>query len=128
MAKFEFDKIVTVEEMKNMIEKDLGSEFHVKVNNNRIEIKQDATKGCAIQLQEKDGKTICKPYGYMPSGGIRLAITFPLIAGSVLVGFASGYVIIGGLGPVLAILIMKAPSLELVERVSKFFEKLARRI
>jgi len=67
MARFVFDKIVTGDEIKGIIQKDLGSAFRVEVKKNRIEVVQDASKGCAILLREKDGRTSVEPHGYMPS-------------------------------------------------------------
>ena len=75
MTEFAFDKMVTGDEIKGILQKDLGSAFRVEVKKNRIEVIQDALRGCVIKLRERDGKTICRgPGGYIPPGAFRVVI------------------------------------------------------
>jgi hypothetical protein len=130
MAKFEFDRIVTIEEIKSMVEKALGSGFQIALKKNRIEIVENATKGCVIQVGEKQGRTFCKgPFGYMPSGGLRAALIFGALVILFLIGLAVGYLVvgIGAIPMIILILIMKAPSQELVRRVTGVLETLTKK-
>jgi TPR repeat protein len=127
MAHLEFDRIVTGEELKGMVQKAFGSGFRLTLKKKRIEIVQDAAKGCVIQVREARGKTICKgPYGYMPSGGLRIAIILGAFVLLFLIGQAMGYLVIGigALPMIVLVLIMKAPSQDLVKRVRGIVEKL----
>jgi hypothetical protein len=128
MAKFAFDKIVTGEEIGDIIQKDLGPAFRVEVKTNRIEIVQDASKGCAIYLREKEGRTICRgPQGYMPSTGLRVAIPIGAFVLLFVIGQSVGYLVVGiGVLPMIILyLLMKAPSQELVKRVAGILGKVA---
>jgi hypothetical protein len=128
MAKYEFDKIVTREEIKDLIQKELGPDFRMTVKPKRIEIVQSATKGCAVQVREKGGKTICRgPYGYMPSAGLRAAILIGAFAVMFLIGLSLGYFVVGiGFLPMaILFLLMNAPSRPLVKRVAGILEKTA---
>ena len=69
MVKFAFEKVMTGEELREMIQKELGSEYRVQVKRNRIEIVQDTTKACLFVFKENNGRTECSsPSGYMPLG------------------------------------------------------------
>lgn len=128
MAKYMFEKVLTAEAIKQMIEKDLGSTYQLKVIRNRIQIVQDAARGCALLVKEKDGKTICQgPHSFMPSVGLRIAIVLPFVVGFVVLGVMTGRTILAGLGPVLAFALGKAllRSGDLVGRVSGLMERLS---
>ena len=130
MAKFEFDRLVTAEEVKGDLEGALGAGYRYNVKRNRIEIVQDAAVGCIVVVREKHGRTVCiGPVGYMPSSGLRAAIIFGALVLLFLAGLAMGYLVIGiGAIPlILVTLIMKIPSRELVERVKKILERKATR-
>lgn len=127
MAKFEFDRVVAGEELKGMVQEALGSGFRFALKKNRIQIVQDAAKGCVIQVREERGKTICKgPYGYMPSGGLRIAIILGAFVLLFIIGQAIGYLVfgIGAIPMIILVLIMKAPSQDLVRRVRGVLEEL----
>ncbi|MDP2966548.1 MAG: hypothetical protein Q8N39_11040 [Pelolinea sp.] len=126
MAKFVFDKIVTGEEIKGIIQKDLGPAYRVEVKKNRLEIVQDASKGCYIFFQDKDGSTVCRgPSGYMPFGVLRVAIVLGALALLTLVFYRSENYLVLGIGALLLSLLLRAPSRELVKRVAGILEKVA---
>ncbi|MCX6559475.1 MAG: hypothetical protein NTZ26_03070 [Candidatus Aminicenantes bacterium] len=128
MGKYAFDKIMTGEEIKDIIQKELGPAFRMKVKPKRIEIIQDATKGCAVQVRERDGRTICRgPYGYMPSDGLRAAIIIGGFAAMFILGLSLGYFVVGiGVLPMaVLLLLMNAPSRPLVKRVAGILGKVA---
>ena len=96
-------------------------------NRPRVEIVQNAAKGCFITTKEKDGKTICSgPHGFMPSGGLRVAIVLGFFALLFVIGLSMGYLVIGiGFIPaIIVMLLMKAPSRELVSKVSRIMARL----
>jgi hypothetical protein len=124
MAKIEFEKIMTFGEIKALLHKDLNSKISVEVKKNRIEVVQDSSKGCLILLGEKDGRTSVGLTGYMPSGGLRAALTFiPFGIWFFLLFFiaqSTSYLVIVLLGaalPIILITLMRAPSKDLVSRV-----------
>ena len=130
MASYIFDKVMTGEEIKSIIQKDLGSAFRVEVKKNRIEIVQDASKGCLFQFQEKDGSTVCVgPYGSMLSFRLRAAIVFGVCALSLLAFFLSRGSLVVGIGAIPMIfaplLLIEAPSQILVKKVAGILEKVA---
>lgn len=144
MAKYEFDRVVTGEELKGMVEKALGSGFWFAVKKNRIEIVQDAARGCIIQVREKDGRTICKgPYVYTPSVGIRivalgLVFLWCVVILTIIRKYVSKYVGEDVIGALLIIIsavlsafltarIMVAPSQKLARRVGEVLEELAKK-
>jgi hypothetical protein len=122
MAKFVFDRIVTGEEIKGLIQEDLGTAFRVEVKKGRLEIEQDGSRGCTVQLRDKDGRTSAVPAGYMPSPGLRavMVLPVPLVMAFVLLQpFAP--LVAGGaaaLAVFIALSLMRAPSRQLVTRVS----------
>ena len=127
MAVFKFERIVTGEEIKEVIQKELGSTFSVEIRKNRIEVVQDASRGCLFLFQEKDGQTISsRPVGYMPSGGLRAAIVFGVTALFLLTYFLGKDTlvrIIGAIPMIFASLLMRLPSRGLVKRVAGILEK-----
>jgi len=132
MAKFEFDRIVTGEEIKVMIEKDLGSGFRVEVKKNRIEIAQDGLRGCFIQWREKEGRTICVgPSAYQPSVGLRNAVMIGPMVLTEIIALSMGYLVVGILPAIVismvAFLIALSLSRELVKRVAGILERIARK-
>ena len=127
MAKYVFQRVVNAETVKGLLEKELGTTCRLEVKKNRIEIVQDAVKGCALLVKEKDGKTICTgPYGYMPSGGLRAAIVIGALAPLFVIGLSVGYLVvgIGAIPAVILVLLMKVPSRDLVRRVAGIMERL----
>jgi hypothetical protein len=132
MAKFEFDRLVTGEEIKGMIEKDLGSGFRVEVKKNRIEIAQDGLRGCFIQWREKEGRTICVgPSAYQPSVGLRTAVMIGPIVLLEIIAVSMGYLVVGILPAIvigwIAFLIAGSLSRELVRSVAGILERIARK-
>ena len=124
MARFVFNKIVTADEIKGLIQEGLGSGFRVEVKKNRIEVIQDASKGCTVLSREEAGRTSVELHGYMPSGGLRGAI----LLGTVVLLFSIGHSIAGylafGIGALPTIMLV-LPSQELVRRVVEIFGKVA---
>jgi hypothetical protein len=57
MVKFVFEKVMTGEDIKDIFQKELGSEYHVQMKGNRIEIVQDTTKACLFVFKENNGRT-----------------------------------------------------------------------
>ncbi|MCJ7519516.1 MAG: hypothetical protein MUO42_07595 [Anaerolineaceae bacterium] len=127
MAVFKFKRIVSGEEIKGIIQKELGSTFGVEVRKNRIEVMQDACRGCLFLFQEKDGQTISsRPVGYMPSGGLRAAIVFGATALFLLTYFLGKNTFVritGAIPMIFASLLMRLPSRGLVKRVAGILEK-----
>lgn len=126
MAKVEFEKVMTAVEVKDLLQKHLGSKYSIKITKKRIEVAQDSSKGCLILLTEKDGRTSAGLAGYMPSGGLRAAITIPPFVIWFFLIFSLSQttnffviVMIGAMLPLILITIMKAPSQELVRRVEQ---------
>ena len=130
MAKFEFDRIVTGEEIKGIIEKDLGSAFRVQLNKKRVEIVQDGLRGCLISFEEKNGRTICKgPFRYIPSVGLRVATQFGPFVLVEIIALSMGYLFVGifpacVLGTVVFVIVYSLSG-ELVKRVTGMLEKVA---
>lgn len=125
MAKVEFGKIIAIETIKELLEKELGPEFEIKIKKNRIVIVQDSTKGCSIRLKEKNGATICKgPYGSMPSFGLRMLYSLANIALIYYLIWNMGYIgiAISLLPSTLMVLIIRTPSLQLVNNVKDIIE------
>jgi hypothetical protein len=126
-GRFVFDKIVTPEKLREMLENEMGSDYRITVKKGRIEIVQDASSGCVIQTKDKNGKTVCSgPYGFMPSGGLRAALIIGVFALFFIIGLRMGYLVIGiGLIPlIILMLLMKAPSRELVSNVSDVMKRI----
>jgi hypothetical protein len=124
MAKFVFDKILTGDEIKGILQKGLSSDFRVEAKKNRIQVVQDALRGCVIKLRENDGKTTCRgPHGYVPSIWLRLAMCLGCLVLMFLMVQAQGNSFIwNGVMPfaipfTILILLIKVPSRELVGRV-----------
>lgn len=126
MAKFIFNRIVSREEIKNILQKHLDSVFQVELKNNNINVVQDASKGRLVLSREKDGVTTIELSGYMPSGGLRAAIILGVMALLFIIGLQIGYIVIGiGVIPVLlALFLMKAPSRFLVRRIEEIFTEI----
>ena len=126
MAKLVFKRIISLEEIKNILQKNLGSAFQVEVKNNHINVVQDASKGCLVLRREKEGSTTVELSGYMPSGGLRAAIILGIIVLLFIFGWQLGYLVIGiGAIPlILALLLMKIPSRSLVGRIEEIFKEL----
>jgi len=125
VAKFVFDKIVTGDEIKGIIQKDLGSDFRVEVKENRIQVVQDALRVVQFSCENKDGKTVCQgPYGDV-SIGLRLAIFLGAAVLLSLIGASMGYLVIvpGALPMIILALLRKAPSRALVARVAGILGK-----
>jgi hypothetical protein len=130
MAKFVFHNMMTGEEIKDTLQKDLGPAFRVELKKKRMEIVQDALRACAVQCRQVEGRTVCQgPYGYIPSAGVRSAIILGALAMLFVIGQIMGYLVIGiGVIPmIILMLIMKAPSQELVGRVTAILQNAARK-
>lgn len=75
IKKIYFGKIITPDELKQKLDKELKNKYKIVVKKNRLKIIQDNLKACTIALKEKNGKTICSgPYSIIPSPGIRIGI------------------------------------------------------
>lgn len=126
MAYINFEKIMTVEEIQALLRNNLGSKISVEIKKKRIEVVQDASKGCVVMLGKKDGRTFAMITGFMPSGGLRAVLTIiPFgIWFFLLFSLAQSMNVLiigllGGLLPILLLTIMRAPSRELVSRVER---------
>lgn len=133
MAEFAFDKMVTGDEIKGILQKDLGSAFRVEVKKNRIDVIQDGLRGCVIKLRERDGKTICRgPGAYIPSGALRAVIISVIIIGefAILFLFAVSmnylFLLIAALAPYILMLLMNTQ--KHVKRVAGILEKVASKV
>lgn len=126
MVKFAFEKVMTGEELKDIIQKELGSEYRIQVKRNRIEIVQNTTKACLFVFKEKDGRTECSsPSGYMPLGLPRLVIIFASIAFLAVAFYQSNNYLVIVVGALILSLLMRLPSQILVEKVTEILRKLA---
>lgn len=126
MGKIVFDRIVTQEEIMNILKKNLGSPFQIEIKKNTVQVVQDASKGCLVICQEKNKRTNVELTGYMPSGGLRAAIIIGLLVLLFIIGWQIGYLIIGiGVLPfLLMFLLMKVPSQSLVKRIEEILMKM----
>ena len=126
MGKIVFDRILTREEITDILKKNLGSAFQVEIKKNSIQVVQDASKGCLVLYQEKDGKTAVELSGYMPSGGLRAAIIIGFLVLLFIIGWQLGFLIIGiGVIPfLLMFLLMKLPSRSLVSRIEEILRNI----
>jgi hypothetical protein len=130
MTKYVFDRIMSGEEIRDMIQKELGLGFRVQVKINRIEIVQDASKACLFLFHEVDGRTECtNPSGYMPFGVLRIAVILVTLTLFFIVNVLTNNTsfIIFGLEALVIILLMRSPSQGLVKRVREILEKEARK-
>jgi len=126
MANIVFEKTMKMGDIQALLRKDLDSKISVEIKKNRIVVVQDSSKGCIILLGEKDGRTSAGLSGYMPSGGLRAAITIPPFVIWFFLIFSLSQttnffviVMIGAVLPLILITIMKAPSQELVRKVEQ---------
>lgn len=127
MARYVFDKVMTGEEIQDLFQKDLGSEYRIQVKRNRIEIVQDTTKACILVFKEKDGRTECgSPSGYMPLGIPRTAIIFGSFAFLAVIFYQSNNYLTLAIGALILSLLMRLPSQSLVDKISEILRKVAR--
>jgi hypothetical protein len=126
MGKIVLNRIVTREEIMDILKKNLGPAFQIEIKKNSIQIVQDASKGCLVLNQEKDNKTTVELSGFMPSGGLRAAIIIGLLVLLFIIGWQIGYLIIGvGVIPfLLMFLLMKVPSRPLVIRIDEILRNI----
>ena len=126
MVRFAFEKMMTGEELRNIFQKELGSEYRVQVKRNRIEIVQDTTKACLFVFKENNGRTECSsPSGYMPLGIPRVVIIFASIALLALVFYQNNNYLIMVIGALILSLLMRLPSQPLVDKVTEILQKVA---
>lgn len=81
MEKFQFNKVVKGEEIKDMLEKELGSKFNYELKKmnkgwSGIKIVQDHLRGCWVSYQEKEGRTICQVYPYTHLGPLLFLLAY----------------------------------------------------
>jgi hypothetical protein len=126
MAKIVFERIMSLGEMKDILQTNLGSDFLVEIKNNYIQVVQDSSKGCLVFLREKDGRTSVGLSGSMPSFGLQLAIMLGMIVLIFVIGMSKGISEIGGgaLGIAVWFLLIKLPSQKLVKRIGGILEKI----
>ena len=126
MVKFAFDKVMTGEELRDIFQKELGSECRVRVKGHRIEIVQDTTKACLFVFKENNGRTECSsPSGYMPLGVPRVVIIFAAIGLLALAFNQNNNYLILVIGALIISLLMRLPSQSLVDKVTEIFRKVA---
>jgi hypothetical protein len=126
VAKFVFNKIMTGEEISDILQKELDPSYRMNLKKNRIEIVQDTTKACIFLFKEKDGRTECtSPSGYMPLGLPRAVIIFGSIAILAVLFYQNNNYLILGIGALILSLLMRLPSQSLVEKVSGVLRKVA---
>jgi hypothetical protein len=131
MEKFQFNKVVKGKEIKDMVEKELGSTYRYELKEtnrpwNNIKIMQDRFRGCIINYREKNGKTICTVIPRAPSLGlVMLIVVSPFILlelilivffGLVEVGIVTMLILVFVL-PQILIFIMNRKSHDLFQRV-----------
>ena len=126
MVKFAFERVMTGEELRDIFQKELGSEYRVQVKGHRIEIVQDTTKACLFVFKENNGRTECSsPSGYMPLGLPRVVIIFAAIALLALAFNQNNNYLILVIGALIISLLMRLPSQSLVDKVTEIFRKVA---
>jgi len=119
MVRFVFEKILTGEELRDLFQKELGSEYRVQVKMNRIEIMQDTTKACLFVFKKNNGRTECSsPSGYMPLGVPRVAIIFAAVGLLTLAFYQNNNYLILVIGALILSLLMRLPSQSLVDKVT----------
>jgi hypothetical protein len=131
MTKYVFDRIMSGEEIRDLMQKELGPEFHVKAIKNRIEIVQNASKACVFLFHEIDGKTECtNPGGYLPFGILRITMILGALASFFVINVLSNTTsyIVFGLEGIVIVLLMRSSSQSLVKRVRGILENEARKV
>ena len=126
MATFAFDRIVSLEEFAEILQKELGVGFDIEVTERSrtsdVKVVQSMWMCCVLRVREKDGRTVCQgPFGFCPSStGARMAIIFGLLAVFIVIGLSMGYIAFP-MAPaaLIGLLIAKAPSRGLVRRVAR---------
>jgi len=117
---------MTGEELRDIFQKELGSEYRVQAKRNRIEIVQDSTKACVFAFKENNGRTECSsPSGYMPLGWPRTAIIFAAIGLLTLAFFQNNNYLILVIGALILSLLMRLPSQSLVDKVTEILRRMA---
>lgn len=81
MEKFQFNKVVKGEEIKDMVEKELGLKFRYELKKmskgwSGIKIVQDRLRGCWVSYKEKEGRTICQVYPYTSLGPLLFLLAY----------------------------------------------------
>ncbi len=128
MVRFIFDKPLTGEEIRDIIQKELGSTFRVSIKKNRVEIIQDTTKACIFTFKRKESGTECSgPSGFMPLGLPRTATIIGSTALLTVVFYQSKNYLILGMGALILALLMRLPAQSLVEKVTGILKSVARR-
>jgi len=126
MVRFAFEKVMTGEELRDIFQKELGSEYRVQAKRNRIEIVQDTTKACLIVFRENNGRTECSsPSGFMPVGMPRTAIIFAAIGLMTLALYQNNNYLILVIGALILSLLMRLPSQSLVDKVTEILRRVA---
>jgi len=126
MVRFAFEKVLTGEELKDIFQKELGSDYRVEVKRNRLEIVQDMTKACLLVFRENNGRTECSsPSGYMPPGVPRTAILFAAIGLFTLAFYQNNNFLILLIGALILSLLMRLPSQSLVDKVTGILRRAA---
>jgi hypothetical protein len=126
MVRYAFGKVVTGEELRDIFQKELGSEYRVQVKRNRIEIVQDGTKACIIAFKEENGRTECSsPSGYMPLGLPRTFIVFAGIGLLALAFYQNNNYLILVIGALILSLLMRLPSQSLVDKATEILHRVA---
>ena len=86
MATFAFDRIVSLAELAEALQNELGDGFDIEVVERRkisdVKVVQSRWICCVIRVREKDRRTVCLgPFGFCPSSaGFRIAIFLGLLA------------------------------------------------
>ena len=122
MAKFILKESITIEKLKEIIKKELGSDYNIKLGEKRLTITEGSLKGCMIKHNIKSGRTICSgPYRFIPSVWFHLLILVGTLAVfSIIMTLALGSFNIefGGAIPLLlAFYLIRLPSKKISQRL-----------
>jgi hypothetical protein len=135
MATFAFDRIVSLPEFAEILQKDLGDGFDIEVVERRkisdVKVVQSKWICCVIRVREKGGRTICLgPFGFCPSSaGARIGIILGLLALFIVIGLSTDEIAFPILpASIIGLVIAKVPPRGLVRRVAGILGEAASKV
>ncbi|MEI9479228.1 MAG: hypothetical protein WCO26_22025 [Deltaproteobacteria bacterium] len=76
MTRIEFDRLISVQDIRAVFAQEFGSELNITSKKNIIRIVQSPMKACCVLVREIHNNTVCEISPYIPSPWIGIPIAF----------------------------------------------------
>jgi|GEM_PF-4010026 len=76
MTRIEFDRLISVQDIRAVLAQECGSELKIASKKNIIRIVQSPTKACCVLVREIHNNTVCEISPYIPSPWLGIPIAF----------------------------------------------------